>query len=308
MNTPLQNVTIRHPRMEEAQEITDMIQLCDIDDFGVPDITLEDLLYMWGIFSIETNAWVVCTPDSKIVGYAFLEQRGAKRMDTCVFVHPEYKNQGIGSMLLTKVEARAAELAGELEGEQQLMNHIPFTNQAARNLVESRGFTFSRLYKRMKIELTEEPMLAELPEGMTIRTFVPDRDEETLYEVYDETFRDSWGYSSQNRDEWVQQQTGDQYDPSLWFIVWDKEDPAAFLMSKLHEDGLFIDLLGVKRPWRKQGLGYALLLHAFHAAYERGQQTILLNVDSNSLTNAHYLYERAGMRPTFQTALYRKEI
>lgn len=308
MKTPAQNVTITHPHKEDAQEISNMIVLCDIDDFGVPDITLDDLLSMWSTIPIETNAWVARSSDQKIIGYAFLDQRGANRMDTCVFVHPEYKNQGLGTKLLAKVEERATYLAEVSEVNQQLMNHIPLTNQAARNLVESKGFTFSRLYKRMQIQLAEEPKLSVLPEGMTIRTFTPDQDEETLYNLYNETFRDTWGYSHKNMEEWIQQQKGEQYDPALWYIVSDNEQPAAFLMGRMQEDGLFVDWLGVKRPWRKQGIGYALLQYAFHTAYQRGQHTILLNVDSNSLTNAHYLYERAGMKPTFQTALYRKEL
>ncbi|MGE5702586.1 MAG: GNAT family N-acetyltransferase, partial [Clostridia bacterium] len=218
------------------------------------------------------------------------------------------KNHGLGSALLAQVEERAIVLCEGTTGTQMLMNHIPFTNMAARNLVESNGFAFRRLYKRMKIELTGLPEEPALPEGIQIRSFQPDQDEETLYEVYDETFRDSWGYAKKSFAEWIHQQKGEQYDPSLWFLVFDGQTPAAFLMAKLQEDCMYIDLLGVKRPWRKQGIGYALLLHAFRTAYERGQHTIMLSVDTDSLTNAQKLYERAGMKPVFQTALYKKEL
>jgi mycothiol synthase len=308
MNILTPNVAIRHPRKEDAHEITDMLALCDIDDYGVPDITLEDLLHMWSFIHIESDAWVVCAASEKIIGYAFLERRGEDRIDTCVFVHPEHKNQGIGSTLLSVVEERARKLSEQSEKPLQLMNQIPFTNLPAINLVHARGFTFSRLYKRMIIELTEQLEDPNLPPGMAVRSFLPDHDEEALYELYDETFRDAWGYSKTSFSEWIHQQKGERYDPSLWFIVWEAETPVAFLMGKLQDDGMFIDLLGVRRAWRKQGIGHSMLLHMFQTAYLRGQHTVMLNVDSNSLTNAHLLYERAGMRPAFQTAIFRKEI
>lgn len=297
---------IRHPLMEEATEVTEMVALCDIEEIGEPDISLSDTLDLWNSLHLETDVWVAVSPTNKIVGYAFLEVTGESRMDTCVFVHPQYKNQGIGATLLTKVEDRASVLAAKREGEQKLMNQIPFTNASARNLVETRGYQFSRLYKRMKINLTEQPKQPNFPAGMVISTFKSEQDEETLFEVFDETFRDSWGYAKKDFSTWIHQKKGEHYDPSLWFIVWEDSKPIAFLMSRMQEDGLFIDLLGVKRSWRKQGVAQAMLLHVFQESFQRGQNTMLLYVDSDSLTNAHRVYQQVGMTPDSQTAVYSK--
>jgi mycothiol synthase len=297
---------IRHPQLGDAKEVTEMVAFCDIEEIGEPDISLSDTLDMWNSLQLETDAWVAISHSNKIVGYAFLELTGESRMDTCVFVHPQFKNHGIGSSLLTKVEERALVLASESEGEQRLMNQIPFTNASARNLVEARDYQFSRLYKRMKINLTEQPKQLNFPAGMVISSFIPDQHEETLFKIYDETFRDSWGYAKKEFSTWIHQKKGEQYDPSLWFIVWEDSKPVAFLMSRMQEDGLFIDLLGVKRPWRKQGIAQAMLLHVFQEAYQRGQNTIVLYVDSDSLTNAHRVYQQVGMRPDSQTAVYSK--
>jgi GNAT superfamily N-acetyltransferase len=297
---------IRHPQMEDAKEVTDLVALCDIEEIGEPDISLSDTLDMWNSFQLETDVWLAVSPANKIIGYAFVEVTGESRMDTCVFVHPQFKNHGIGSSLLTKVEERALVLASESKGEQKLMNQIPFTNTSARNLVEARGYQFSRLYKRMKINLMEQPKQLHFPAGTAISTFKPDQDEETLFEVYDETFRDSWGYAKKEFSTWIHQKKGEDYDPTLWYIVWEGTKPVAFLMSRMQDDGLFIDLLGVKRPWRKQGIAQAMLLHVFQEAYRRGQHTILLYVDSDSLTNAHRVYYQVGMSPDSQTAVYCK--
>jgi mycothiol synthase len=299
---------IKHPTLEDAQSITDLVALCDIEDIGEPDITLSDVLDMWSSIPIETDAWIAVSATDDIIGYGFVEVTGENRMDTCVFVHPQFKNQGIGSLLLEKVEARAHVLAEGKEGKQKLMNQLSFTNTAARKLVEDRGYQFSRLYERMKIELEEQPNQYLLPEGITLKPFKPDHDEEILFTIYDETFQDSWGYTKKDFSTWISQKKGDGYDPSLWFLVWKDSKPAGFLMSRMQEDGLFIDLLGVKREYRKHGIGKALLLHTFGIAYQHNQKTILLYVDSDSLTNANRLYQSVGMRPHSQTAVYMKEL
>lgn len=308
MEKEVQTFNIKHPTIEDAQAITDLVSICDIEEIGEPDITLSDVLDMWNSIQMETDAWIAVNASKEIIGYGFVEVTGANRMDTCVFVHPQYKNQGIGSLLLSKVEERARVLAEGKEGEQRLMNQIPFTNLAARNLVEQRGFQFSRLYERMKIELSAQPEEPNLPEGIVIRPFQPNQDEEALFSIYDETFQDTWGYTKKDGLTWISQKKADGYDLSIWLIVWKDAHPVGFLMSRMQDDGLFIDLLGVKREYRKHGIGKALLLHTFGLSYERNQKTILLYVDSDSLTNANRLYQKVGMTPHSQTAVYMKQL
>ncbi|KKI89524.1 hypothetical protein WQ54_24480 [Bacillus sp. SA1-12] len=308
MEKHVQKFIIKHPTLEDAQAVTDLVSLCDIAEIGEPDITLSDVFDMWNSIQIETDAWIALSAANQLIGYGFVEVTGANRLDTCIFVHPQFKNQGIGSLLLKKVEERANVLVKGRDGEQKLMNQLPYTNIDARNLVEARGYQFSRLFERMKIELQGAPYQHHLPEGITIRSFQPDHDEETLFSIYDETFRDAWGYSKKDITTWISQKKGEGYDPSLWFIVWKKSKPVGFLMSRMQDDGLFIDLLGVKREYRKHGIGKALLLHTFGLAYKRNQKTILLYVDSDSLTNANRLYQQVGMSAHSQTAVYLKQL
>jgi GNAT superfamily N-acetyltransferase len=64
----------------------------------------------------------------------------------------------------------------------------------------------------------------------------------------------------------------------------------------------------VRRPWRKHGLGLALLHHAFGEFYRRGTREIGLGVDAQSLTGATRLYERAGMHALLHYDSYEKEL
>jgi mycothiol synthase len=76
----------------------------------------------------------------------------------------------------------------------------------------------------------------------------------------------------------------------------DGDEVAGVLLGEMLPDRGWVNDLAVRRPWRGRGLGEALLRHAFGAFYRRGQRTVALGVDSQSLTGATRLYERVGMR------------
>ena len=60
----------------------------------------------------------------------------------------------------------------------------------------------------------------------------------------------------------------------------------------------WVGTLGVRRPWRKRGIGLALLRHSFNEFYRRGKRKVGLGVDAQNLTGALRLYESAGMQST----------
>jgi ribosomal protein S18 acetylase RimI-like enzyme len=66
----------------------------------------------------------------------------------------------------------------------------------------------------------------------------------------------------------------------------------------------------VLRPWRRRGLGLALLRHSFQEFFRRGRRKVGLGVDASSLTGATRLYEKAGMRSDehHKSARFEKEL
>ena len=88
------------------------------------------------------------------------------------------------------------------------------------------------------------------------------------------------------------------FEPSLWFLALADGELAGFAVCRKDTNDPaagHVELLGVRRPWRKQGLGHAVLLHAFEAFLQRGWTRGTLGVDASSPTGATRLYERAGM-------------
>src|SRR5216683_6438886 len=98
------------------------------------------------------------------------------------------------------------------------------------------------------------------------------------------------------------------FDPSLWFLALDGNEIAGASLCTNQGDYGWVDTLAVRRPWRRKGLGMALLLHSFAEFYRRSKNKIGLGVDSQNLTGATRLYERAGMHVARIHITYEKEL
>ncbi len=104
----------------------------------------------------------------------------------------------------------------------------------------------------------------------------------------------------------------EDFDPSIWYLAKDGDQIAGVCQcsNKITEDPEmgWVDRLCVLRPWRRRGLGTAMLQTAFKEFYRRGKKRVGLVVDATSLTNATRLYEKAGMHVTRQYNTYHLEI
>jgi ribosomal protein S18 acetylase RimI-like enzyme len=169
----------------------------------------------------------------------------------------------------------------------------------------------------MVIQLNGTPPEPHWPAGLAVRTLVPGQDEVAVLQAVRGSFKDHWGYVEHPFEEelrrWQHFMANDEnFDPSLWFLALDGDKIAGISLCRMRvfddPDMGWVSTLGVLRPWRRRGLGLALLQHSFHQLYERGRRQIGLGVDALSLTGATRLYEKAGMRPDpdRQFSLYEK--
>jgi ribosomal protein S18 acetylase RimI-like enzyme len=77
---------------------------------------------------------------------------------------------------------------------------------------------------------------------------------------------------------------------------------------KRHGEAGWIASLAVRKPWRRRGLGEALLLRSLGQFYERGERVVQLGVDAENPSGATRLYERVGMRVSLEAAIYAKDL
>ena len=91
-------------------------------------------------------------------------------------------------------------------------------------------------------------------------------------------------------------------------IAWEGEEIAGFALNRYRTGIGWIRMLGVRRPWRKRGLGEALLFHSFGEFYRRGMKTIGLGVNAHNPTGATRLYQKVGMYAASGHVTYEKEL
>ena len=132
-----------------------------------------------------------------------------------------------------------------------------------------------------------------------MRTATAD-DQRSVYDAVTEVWQDTNDPIDETFEEWAHWHVErDSYDPSLWFLAMAGEELAGFSICRsdpVDPQAGYVNLLGVRRAWRRQGLGEALLLRSFDAFRQRGLTRGTLGVDASSVTGATRLYERAGMR------------
>jgi mycothiol synthase len=297
--------------MGDVESVAELIETCDIAEHGEPDHTPEDLRVDWGNpeLNLGTDAWVVATRGGRIVGYAAMFNRENVRLYVDACVHPEYCGRGIGTYLARMGETRARQRVPEAPPgvRVSLFNSIGHGNDAGRELLEREGYTLTRHFWRMQIDMEEAPPATEWPNGITVRTFVPGQDDRATFEVIQEAFQDHWGHIPWRFETWQQVRIKrEDFGPGLWFLGLDGDQVAGASLSYNYPYEGWVDELGVRRPWRRRGLGLALLRHSFGEFYRRGQRRVALGVDSQNTTGATRLYQRAGMRVARQYDAYRK--
>ena len=189
-----------------------------------------------------------------------------------------------------------------------VQHYVNAENEGARRLLEARGYEPVRGVYVMETELDEPPPPPRPPENVSIRPFVPGQDERATHEAVEDAFRDLWGRPRNTFESFLRETEKASFDPSLWFLARDGDEIAGVVLGKVLEDQGWVTVVGVRRAWRKRGLGLALLRHAFAEYRRRGVRKVGLSVDAESITGAPRLYGRAGMRVKESYVIYLKEL
>lgn len=305
---------IRPATRGDAPEIVDLLNACDIAELGEPDSTLEDLENDWATegFDPARDAWVAEGPRG-LVAYAYVgDQFRTGELEADLWTLPGHYEPELGGRLLGLTERRAAELAVQRGYEAPRLDVFCVGgNRAKRELLRRHGYAISRTVYRMTLDLRQGAPEAHVPDGIAIRAFRPGADEQVMFATLHEAFLDHYRRSDEGFEAWKSRLLGHpDFRPELWWLAWDDAsgEAAGGLAAFDHGDLGWIQGLGVRRPWRRRGLGGALLAHALAAFAARGQLRVDLSVDAEGETRPLRLYERAGMRAATAYELFRKQM
>ncbi|MDP9269632.1 MAG: GNAT family N-acetyltransferase [Chloroflexota bacterium] len=299
---PSLRLAVRHPTLDDVEALTDLVNASDQVDYGTVWMVPEEMRDELARVDLGTDAWIVEADDSAAaaaVAFGALTRRGPSvRWDVTLTVRPGQRGQGIGTALARALEGRAREHVPEAPSGVSvgMRAWIKGGSQPARRWAEGLGFNVQREVLRMRIEMTEPPPAAEWPAGITVRSFVPGRDERATFEALEEAFSDHWGHIPNVFEDWVTRTQAESFEPDLALLATEGDEIIATSFGSVELDGGWVSALGTRRAWRRHGVARAILLETFRRFWDQGVSRVALGVDSQSLTGATRLYERAGMR------------
>lgn len=316
---------MRPARLSDLDAAIDLFNACSRALHGRDEFKAEDIRFEWTLpdTDLEKSMRVVLSPEGQMVGYIEVWDTHAQPVHPWVWgrVHPDYEGQGIGTALLTWADERCHLALEKCPPEARVSYRVGYeaSYQPAAKLYTSLGFQPLRHSWTMLIEFDETPVPQPMPDGFSIRLYQHPQDLRLTYQAVRDSFQDHFGYVEEpfehGVERWRSFIEGDQkFDESLWFLAVDNAtgEIAGISLCRIeaHHDSEqgWVSTLGVCRPYRRQGLGLALLQHSFVELWKRGKRKVGLGVDASSLTGATRLYEKAGMRVDRQMTMYEKEI
>jgi ribosomal protein S18 acetylase RimI-like enzyme len=311
--------TIRRPTLDDVPAILEMVHASDIAAVGEPDFTLDEVReeLTGPNTDMSRDSWVALDATGRIVGWAYPRNPTGKARDFIeVYVWPEIglaAQRPLLDLILRRMPERAAELGHQVYAVRAAA--IPNETVYIEALGDA-GFTFLKQHARMQMPLDGvSPVAPEPPAGVVVRPVRIDDEAETrrFHAVIEESFQDS-DHPAMAYQDWREQyeaESGVAFDE--WFVAEVDGVIAGALQSggsggdEENDEG-WVKFLAVLRPYRKRGVGEALLRRAFATYAANGRAKAGLGVDLANPTDAASLYRKVGMTPLYQANVYQTTV
>ena len=289
------------------------------------NMTIEELAddYKPGEHFDPANDILLAEVDGALAGFWHVrwwdEENGPRIYAIAHFLHPAWRNRGIGRAALLWTERWARGLAAhETSRPHILQGFATQGNRYQAQLLESNGYQAMRYFQlRVRPTLDDIPDFP-LPPGLEVRPVRPEQ-YRALWDADIDAFHDHWGVSEPNEEDYQRWLTHPVwFQPELWQVAWDVAtgDVAGQVRTYIdHAENErfgrhrgYTEFISVRRPYRRQGLARALIALSLRAQRDAGMTASALHVDADSLTGAMRVYEECGFLVEQTDTLYRKAL
>jgi mycothiol synthase len=322
---PLDNLALRNYRPGDAPAMVELWNRTMQAD-GVPWRVDAPELENWfsqandkfeparDLFMVEANGTLVATADAEWVDTT----DGLREFRIGAIVDPAWRRRGIGTWLQHHLEAHAHRLWETYptdERKPMLGSWAMDAEQEKVALLRRFGFEQVRWFfdmVRPTLDDIEEPAL---PEGLEFR---PLREEQLkqMWSADMEAFRDHWGGFDGSDESFERWRHDPKFDLSLLVVAWDGDEIAGGVVNEINEaeNAAFnrkrgwLQSVFVRRPWRRRGVGRAVVLRSLQVLRDRGLTSAGLGVDADNPNGALGLYTGTGFAVDVRSAAYRKPL
>jgi mycothiol synthase len=289
---------MRQLTLEDAEACAELLRALQLDlgyDATAQPAEVREWL-QWG--DLADDSWAF-EEEGGLAAFGSVFQHGEIARGGGV-VHPDARGRALGTELVERSEVWARR-----KGFARLHVDVYGRDEEGHALLRERGYGEVRRFRELARELAGPFAGPKLLDGIRIAPFA-EADARVFHDTIVDAFRDEWGFAPMSFEEWKRRRV-DEADTSLYFLAWDGDEAAGAIRcdARSATDG-FVAALGVRAPWRRRGLGEALLVHAFSEMRRRGLTLVRLGVDSENPSGATRLYERAGMSVATETVVYER--
>ena len=249
----------------------------------------------------EGVAHLLLTVDGELVGYAQLEDTDPVEPPAAeLVVHPSYRGQGHGRALGSALLAASGK---------RLRIWAHGGHSAARHLAQVLGLTLFRELRQMRRPLAGLDLPdPRLPEGVSVRTFVPGQDDAAWLAVNAAAFAHHPEQGSLTQRDLDDRKAEAWFDPAGFFLAERGGELIGFHWTKVHAEERLgeVYVLGIRPDTQGGGLGKALTTIGLRHLAEQGLPTAMLYVDADNKA-AVSVYERLGFVTHETDLMYRTE-
>jgi len=291
--------TVRRAGSDDVDAIRRIMEASfDVD--AMPGATRLELDRALDRLLAEPDRTAVAVEGDEVVGYCM------PRLDDLT-VHPDHRRRGHGRRLVAEARAMVRE-----QGLIYLQLHGPQHLPASRAFLDALGFRYHSSLWRLELAPEVEVPAPSFPPDVTTRTLDPEGDLASFVDLLNDSFVDhptplSWTAAMIRR-----YHRRPDFDPSSILLVSPAGAPhelVAFTRVELqpNEAGRpprgSIRLIGVRREWRRRGLGRELLRWGIAHQRARGAGVVELSVEALNET-ATRIFRAAGFVPTIEWPHY----
>jgi len=256
--------------------------------------------------------------DGQLVAFQWLDYRNCADghiFFTYGFVHPGWRRRGLGAQMMSRVYAEALERRNGKEGPAFFGSNV-FAHEPGRvALLERFGMKPVRAFCKFSRATLDDIPEVLAPDGVVIRNYRPGVDQAATLDALNEAFRDHWSSSPGSPELWAYWTSRPERRFDLWFLACALrgDEIAGVCLCELQEaynqqrgtQSGCVDDVAVRRPWRKRGVGAALIAAGLRALKNAGMTAAHLYADADNLTGAVRLYQRLGFVEEWRSISYR---